>query len=454
MRCKLPVSDNPAKYSSPRGSVHPAQLEDLIPGSPDDRPGRSPALYLIIPAPGKTGGTWPHRPYDPPHAGNEKRIPLASRVSAAMDVENMDHDLHQARDNFATIFHASPAILCIIQLNSLRYSEINKAYEQHTGYSRSEVLGRPSLKLGLWSNVEDRKRMFQKLLAKGRLPGHQEVFQTKSGESLTTFLSAEIIEFDGEPCALVVAEDITRRRQAEEARMDLAQRLINAQEAECTRVARELHDNIGQSLAIFTMDLERTRSTLAGLSAESDAKLARLCGKLKDLGRVVGNLSHQLHSSELELLGLAVAVKALGREFSEQYHVQVLCRCSGVPDNLSADVSLCLFRVMQEALHNVAKHSQATKIDVDLQGTPTSLRLSISDDGVGFTPNAANARPGLGLTSMRERLHLIGGKFAIISKPGSGTRIEATVPMTKTEPATILLHQESVPSNYRPVSLA
>ena len=131
-------------------------------------------------------------------------------------------------------------------------------------------------------------------------------------------------------------------------------------------------------------------------------------------------------------------------EFSEQYHVQVLCRSSDVPDNLSADVSLCLFRVIQEALHNVVKHSHATKVDVDLQGTPTFLRLSISDDGVGFAPNAANARPGLGLTSMRERLHLIGGKFAILSKPGSGTRVEATVPMasvpmTKTEPATRLV---------------
>jgi signal transduction histidine kinase len=165
---------------------------------------------------------------------------------------------------------------------------------------------------------------------------------------------------------------------------------------------------------------------------------------------------HQLHSSELELLGLSVAVKALGREFSEQYHIQAHYKCSGIPDNLSADVSLCLFRVMQEALHNVAKHSHATKIDVDLLGTPTSLRLSISDDGVGFAPNAANARPGLGLTSMRERLHLIGGKFAIISKPGSGTRVEATVQLTKTNPVTVVLQPRSLPpkNSYRSVSPA
>jgi PAS domain S-box-containing protein len=368
----------------------------------------------------------------------KERFAPVSRGNTVPDVENLARDLHQARENFTTIFHASPAILCIIQLNSLRYCEINKSYERRTGYSRSEVLGKASLELGLWRNIEDRRRAFQKLLAKGSLRSRQEVFQTKTGESLTTFLSAEIIEFAGEQCALVIAEDITEWRQAEGARLDLAQRLINAKEAECTHVARELHDNIGQSLALFTMELDRTRLTLTDLSSESDAKLTRLCGKLKDLGQSVSNLSHQLHSSELELLGLAVAIRALCREFSEQYHVQANCRCSGVPDDLSADVSLCLFRVVQEALHNVAKHSQATMVDVEVRAAPDLLHLSISDNGVGFTPNASTARSGLGLISMRERLHLIGGKFIITSQPGSGTRVDATVKMEK-----IFLRQRS-----------
>ena len=387
-------------------------------------------MYLINPTPLKIGSAWRRRISDLPDISQEKRIPVASSVSAMTYAEaEVDRKLHQAHDNFATIFQASPAILCIIQLSTLRYCEVNRAYEQRTGYSRSEVLGKTCLEFCLCSNAEDFGHMFQKLITKGRVIGHQKVFQKKSGEPLITFLSSEIIEFGGEPCALLIAEDITMRQQAEEARLDLAQRLVNAQEAESTRVARELHDNIGQSLALFSMELETTKETLTGLSSDSDARLTHLADKLRDLGRAVGSLSHQLHSSELELLGFVAAVKSLCREFSEQYHVQVNCDCTGVPNNLAAEISLCLFRVTQEALHNIAKHSLAGTVNFKVHGTSHSLYLSISDDGVGFAQNNLKAKSGLGLTSMRERLHLIGGKFMITSKPGAGTRIGATVPI-------------------------
>jgi signal transduction histidine kinase len=224
-------------------------------------------------------------------------------------------------------------------------------------------------------------------------------------------------------------------QQAEEARLDLAQRLVNAQEAECRRVGQELHDGIGQTLAMLTMDLETTRQALIGLSPETHARLAGISDKLKNLGHDVANLSHRLHSSKLEFLGLAVAVKALSREWAEQYRVQARCECSGVPDELAPDVSLCLFRILQEALHNVAKHSHATRINIQLDGTSDCLRLTISDNGVGFVQNNARIRPGLGLISMRERLHLIGGRFVIKSRPGFGTCIEAIVSMTEASPA-------------------
>jgi PAS domain S-box-containing protein len=238
MRRQIPASEDSTANGRARELNGSANLADDIFQSLDYLPKRSPAMYLINQVPLDITGARPQP---------------RSRV---IDTERADRDFFQARDNFAALFNASPAIICIIQLNGLQYREINNAYEKLTGFRRSEVIGNVSLKLGLWSKAEDRKRTIHQLLAKGRLRGHQEVFQTKAGRPLTTFLSAEIIDFGSEPCALVIAEDITMRRQAEEARMELVQRLINAQEAERTRVARELHDNIGQSLALLSMELE------------------------------------------------------------------------------------------------------------------------------------------------------------------------------------------------------
>jgi PAS domain S-box-containing protein len=412
MSCELAISKHSRESSRPYELVCSIKDDGSDLSSLDALPRPSPTMYLIKPDQNL-----------PDHGVRE----LISPVSR--NVEEIERNFHQARNNFAAIFNASSEMLCIIKLNGLRYLEVNKAYERHTGYNRREVLGKPSLELGLWKNAEDRKRTIHKLLVKGRLRGQQAVFSTKTGERLTVFLSAEIIEFGGEPCALVIGEDITMRRQTEEARKDLAQRLINAQEAECTHIARELHDNIGQSLALVNMELEQIRQTLCDVSVDSDAGLVRLGGKLKELGWAVGNLSHRLHPSTLEILGLVVASKALCREFADQYLVPIQCDCIGILDNLSADVSLCLFRVMQEALRNIAKHAHAKKIEIEVIGTLDKIHLKISDDGVGFTLNENNIRPGLGLISMRERLDLIGGKFAIVSEPGSGTRVEATVPL-------------------------
>jgi PAS domain S-box-containing protein len=373
--------------------------------------------------------TTPLRPSQPLRDANCAKVTsFASSVDTVERVEDVGRALHQAKSNFGTIFDTSPAILSIIQLKSRRYREINNTYERCTGYSRTEVLGKPSIALGLWSNIEERERVFQKLAVEGSIHAQPGTFQTKGGKPLKALLSARVIEFGSEMCALVAADDITVCQQAEEERLQLIQRLINAQEVERTRVARELHDNIGQSLALFCMDLEATRLALK-LPADRDERLKRLCGRIKDLGHVVGNLSHQLHSAELEWLGLAAAIRGLCREFSEQHNIKAECVCTSIPDNLNADVSLGLFRVTQEALHNIAKHSQARSIAVEIHRSHNALTLSISDDGIGFPANKSLRKRGLGLTSMHERMLLAGGTLTITSKPGAGTRIEAIVPI-------------------------
>src|SRR5260370_33788872 len=164
-RCGAPV-----QYLSHSASFH--SLEKYAPPNAGTKQVVSPAPWNVA----KTRPQWPHFFLDDETG---ERIPFDSHMNAAIDAEEADRELHQARDNFAAIFNASPAIICIIQLNGFQCREINKAYEQLTGYGRSEVIGNTSLNLSLWRNAEDRKRTIHKLLAKGHLRGHQEVFQTK-----------------------------------------------------------------------------------------------------------------------------------------------------------------------------------------------------------------------------------------------------------------------------------
>jgi signal transduction histidine kinase len=153
--------------------------------------------------------------------------------------------------------------------------------------------------------------------------------------------------------------------------------------------------------------------------------------RLAAIGVHVGRLSHQLHSSELEYLGLSVAITKLCRELSEESPIKVSCHCSNVPAELDDDVALTVLRLVQESLHNVAKHSGAKSVQVDMTGTPEELKLTVHDDGTGFDIKLLKTVAGLGLISMRERTNLIGGEFAIDSTLGVGTTIRARVPLAR-----------------------
>jgi PAS domain S-box-containing protein len=389
----------------------------------------------VVPSRGKprNGRVLVHRgePLNSPRAlGSASTRGHTLPIDSRSNVRGAAWQLHEEADNFKTLFHTSPTALAIVGRDSLLCREINEAYERCTGYRRSEVVGKPCLNTGLWSEPAERAELLKQLNIGGTVSAKLDRFRTKSGALFSSLLSVHSIRYGGEACAILIAEDVTVVQQAAEAREELIQRLVNAQELERTRVARELHDSIGQSIALFGMELETVRLNLA-LPPDGDATLGQLCAKVKKLGTAVASLSHQLHSSELEFLGLAVAIRGLCREFEEQYTIHVDCLCSNVPDNLDASISLGLFRVTQEALHNVAKHSRAKKMSVEVRGNQHSMYLRVCDDGVGFSPNGAPGTVGLGLTSMRERIVLNRGDFTITSQPGRGTCIEASVPFRK-----------------------
>jgi PAS domain S-box-containing protein len=227
----------------------------------------------------------------------------------------------------------------------------------------------------------------------------------------------------------VVAKDITSLKQIGVERDELSRRMVSAQEADRTRIARELHDDIGQSLAILKIQMLRAGQPVSGDPKKTHAGVSELARELDVIAQRVSRLSHGLHSSVLEYLGLAAAVNSHCRECSEQLRIPIQCDCDKGNSKLDSVMALAVLRVVQEAIHNAVKHSQAQAIQVRLSCSGQDLNLEISDDGVGFDVEAARLAEGLGLISMRERIHLVGGQFNIVSRPGKGTRITARVPI-------------------------
>jgi signal transduction histidine kinase len=205
-------------------------------------------------------------------------------------------------------------------------------------------------------------------------------------------------------------------------------RLIEALEQERARIARELHDDICQRLALLTIELEVQQNS-PDLPPEARGRMGELRKQSFEIATDIQSLSHRLHSSKLEYLGLAVAMRSFCKEFGELQKVEVDFNTNDLPSPLSSDISLCLFRVLQEALRNSAKHSGVRQFEVRLWAMSGEIHLTIADSGVGFNTVAAKASRGLGLISMEERLKLLGGTFLVESQLHRGTTIHARVPL-------------------------
>jgi PAS domain S-box-containing protein len=225
--------------------------------------------------------------------------------------------------------------------------------------------------------------------------------------------------------------DITERKLAEESLATIGRRLIEAHEAERTWIGRELHDDINQRLALLAIALDRWSHDASTNEVTELVRHTR--ARITEIAQDVQALSHRLHSSKLDYLGLATAAKSFCRELSEKTKVEIGFEYAGIPHTLSKEVSLCLFRVLQEALLNAVKHSGARSFTVDLQGTEESIELTVADFGAGFQEQEACTRHGLGLISMRERLQLVHGELTVKTQPGAGTRIRARVPLKTDE---------------------
>ncbi len=222
---------------------------------------------------------------------------------------------------------------------------------------------------------------------------------------------------------------LNQLKLAKEAQARLSGMLLSAQETERSRLASELHDDFSQRLALLALDIETAAEEIAKSPHEAGLQLHGLLNSASEIGADLHTLSRRLHPTTLENLGLVPGVSAFCKEFAAQQSMQVDFTHENVPRSVPPEAALCMFRIVQEGLRNAKKHGGASSAQVALELAGDTLHASVSDKGVGFNLKEIRNKDGLGVRSMAERVHLLGGRFEIHSEPQVGTRIDAWVPI-------------------------
>jgi PAS domain S-box-containing protein len=281
---------------------------------------------------------------------------------------------------------------------------------------------------------DDRERVITEFVKRANDNDNYELeyrLVAKDGRVVWLHSLVTVLHENGQPITVRgFSIDVTGSKQTEATLRDLSGRLINAQEEERRRIARELHDDLNQRMALLSIELEQLGQKVKKPYALHH-RLENLQRQAQEISTDIHQLSYKLHPSKLDHLGLAPAVKSLCQEIAEKGYLKVELQESGLPAHLSKDITLCAFRIVQEALRNCVKHSGASLAKVSLKGSETEIRLSISDNGCGFDSESNKMQRGLGFTSMQERLRIVDGKIEIHSQPTCGTVIKASVPLTR-----------------------
>jgi len=338
--------------------------------------------------------------------------------------------LLQSREELLKIFVKSvPAGVAMLD-RDMRYLQVSDRWCADYSVDSSQVLGRSHYELFPYI-PQSWKEMHRRALEGEALRADEDRWDREGGT--TTWVRWEIHPWRTPSGIvggiLIFAEDITHRKQMEEAISGMSRKLIESQEQERVRIGRELHDDIGQRLAMSAIELQQVHADPAVLP-EVRSRMGELQKQISEIAVDIQSLLHELHSSKLEYLGVAFAMRSFCKEFAEQQKVEIDFQTHDLPSPVPPDISLCLFRVLQEALHNSVKHSGVRRFEARLWGTSGQIDLMVQDSGVGFDSEAAKKSRGLGLISMQERVKLVKGTFSIESQPRRGTTIHARVPLS------------------------
>jgi PAS domain S-box-containing protein len=354
------------------------------------------------------------------------------------DQRRVEKALRLSEEKFSKAFHCSPTILWISTLQEGRVLEVNEAFERHFGFARDEIVGHTKLELDLWIDLRERETLVDTVRRQGNARDQEVHFRGKSGQVMVILLSAELVELHGQRCLLTVGQDITERKEAEQELQRLSGRLLQSQDEERRRIARDLHDSTGQDLVALATMLGQLRGSISSREQKSRSLLSE-CSSLADRClREVRTLSYVLHPPVLDDAGLVDAIRDYVKGFTKRSGIKVKLELSSLLGRMARDLELALFRVVQESLTNIHRHSgsRQAKIRIDRN---SNLTLEISDLGQG--PSAGPSRGqeerrlgvGVGIHSMQERVKLIGGRLEVDFN-SQGSTVRVTIPLEKDGP--------------------
>ena len=347
------------------------------------------------------------------------------------DRKRAEHVLRESEERFRLVANSAPVLIWMSGTDKL-CNFFNQGWLNFTGRSMAEELGEGWASGVHPDDLESCLKIYSASFD-ARLDFEMEYRLRRFDGEYRWIVDFGVPRFeaDGTFCGFIGScVDISDRKSSEESLQALSGRLINAQEEERFRIARDLHDDFSQGLALQCIDLEQLLKKLAKTETDERTRLLKMLKRTKQMTTDIRALSHQLHSNKLEYVGLVPAVCGLCEEISEKYEIGVHFTECGFPQDVPKDVALCLFRVTQEALGNVVKHSQAKNAQVELRANSSGVSLRITDDGMGFAPNDTTGGGGLGLVGMTERLRLVRGRLSVKSELMQGTTILAEVPMS------------------------
>jgi PAS domain S-box-containing protein len=355
-------------------------------------------------------------------------------VAEVVDIgerKRANQNLIESEQRFRLVANSAPVLIWMADTDK-QGTFFNKCWLDFTGRSIEQELGEGWLKGVHPADVERCHRIYCNAFdARADFEMEYRLRRHDGKYRWIVDYGVPRIESDGTFCGYIGScVDITDRKMTAESLEELSGRLIAAQEEERGRIARELHDDFSQRLALLGIGLSRLWKKRPESEEEERTVVRELWTRSQEISSDVHRLSHQLHSSKLQHVGLVPALMGLCEEIGEKYGIQVEFADCGIPSEVPKDVSLCLFRVTQEALNNVVKHSRAKRAQVELCKTQNEIHLQIVDAGAGFDVEVKGTDAGIGLVGMRERLRLVGGKLSVQSAPGRGTEILAEVPLS------------------------